>query len=315
MEEGKKPAQITSSVMMIRPVNFGFNAETAKSNAFQVAANPESSQWIQERALLEFDTFVERLRAARINVITFDDKPSPYTPDSIFPNNWVTFHEDGRVVLFPMQAHNRRLERKQEFISSLSKDYGFNISEIVDLSHYEGEDKFLEGTGSMIIDRQNGLVYACHANRTNPEVLQHFCNLFGYQPIMFHATDSNNVAVYHTNVMMAVGENIAIICTDSIRDPKEKNQVLGLLKETGKEVIDLSMNQMFSFAGNMLQLKDEKNTPVLVMSEQGYASLNQEQIAKMTSFTAILHSDIGHIEKYGGGSARCMLAEIFNPRY
>jgi hypothetical protein len=313
MKKDSAPAQITSSVMMIRPVNFGYNEETAQSNAFQVASSPESSAWVQDLALQEFNAFATRLKNSGVNVIIFDDKPSPFTPDSIFPNNWITFHEDGRVVLYPMQAHNRRLERKKEIITSLSEKYGFRITEIIDLSHYENADKFLEGTGSMIIDRQNGLVYACNSNRTHPEVLKVFCDLFACKPLMFNATDKNNVPVYHTNVMMAVGENISILCSDAIRDSKEKNQVLGLLKETGKELIDLSMNQMFSFAGNMLQVKDNKSNPVLVLSEQGYDSLNQQQKEKITSITSILHSDISHIEKFGGGSARCMLAEIFNP--
>jgi hypothetical protein len=307
-------AQLTSSVMMIRPVNFGYNKETAESNAFQVADVPEGAAALQEKALKEFNAFTERLNQAQIEVIIFDDAPSPYTPDSIFPNNWVTFHEDGRVVLYPMQAHNRRLERKQQFITSLKQDHGFQISEIIDLSYFEEEEKFLEGTGSMILDRQHKIAYACYSSRTHPEVLNFFCNLFGYKAVLFNALDKNNIPIYHTNVVMSVGENIAIVCTETIKDASEKNQLTGLLKETGKKVIDLSMDQLFSFAGNMLQLKNRQNQPVLVMSQQGYESLTHKQKDEILAVTDILHSDIRHIETYGGGSARCMIAEIFCPR-
>ncbi|MBA3901355.1 MAG: amidinotransferase [Bacteroidetes bacterium] len=299
---------------MIRPVNFGYNKETAESNAFQVAAKPESAKRTQELALKEFDVMVEKLKNAGIEVVIFEDNPSTYTPDSIFPNNWVTFHKDGRVVLYPMQATNRRLERKLDFIHKLELDYGFKVSEIIDLSYFEDEDKFLEGTGSMILDRENKIAYACHSSRTHSDVMQFFCKLFNYKPVMFHSSDLQNTAIYHTNVMMAIGENIAIACLESVKDEVEREMVSSLLKETGKTIIDISLGQMNHFAGNMLQLKNGKGENILVMSQQGFESLTNEQKEQIAAVTSVLYSDIRHIETYGGGSARCMMAEIFNPK-
>jgi hypothetical protein len=310
----QKTAQITSSILMIRPINFGYNKETSTSNAFQVAAEPQGAKKIQELALKEFDQMVERLKEADIEVIIFEDTPSPYTPDSIFPNNWISFHQDGRVVLYPMQATNRRLERKMEFITQLEFDYGFKVNEIIDLSYFENEDKFLEGTGSMILDRENRIAYACHSIRTHPEVMSVFCRLFNYKPVLFHSSDSNNVPVYHTNVIMAIGENIAIVCMESIKDKKEREMITGLLTETGKTLIDISLSQMIQFAGNMLQVKNKQGENILVMSQQGYESLTADQKEQIEAKTSILYSDIRHIETFGGGSARCMMAEIFNPR-
>jgi hypothetical protein len=307
-------SQITSSILMVRPVNFGYNTETAASNAFQVAAPPTGAEEIQSLALKEFDLMVQKLQNEGVEVIVFEDAPTPYTPDSIFPNNWVTFHQDGRVVLYPMQATNRRLERKINIINQLQEKYGFKVSEIIDLSHFEQEDKFLEGTGSMILDRENKLVYACHSSRTEPEVLNEFCKTFGYQSILFHATDLNNVPVYHTNVIMAIGLNFAIICLDSIKIPDEKQMVINSLLETGKNIIDISLNQMSKFAGNMLQVQNKDGINMLVMSQQGFESLSDPQKKKIESLTSVLYSDISHIETYGGGSARCMMAEIFNPK-
>jgi hypothetical protein len=306
--------QLASAVMMIRPINFNFNEETAQSNAFQVTPNPTGANQIQNFALKEFNVFTERLNKAGIQTVIFEDSPLTYTPDSIFPNNWVTFHSDGKVVLYPMEATNRRLERKLDFIYRLRDEQGFYISEIIDLSKFEQEDKFLEGTGSMNIDRENKIVYACYSGRTHPEVLKEFCNIFGYRSIIFHAVDRNNFPVYHTNVAMAVGQNIAVLCTESIKSPEEKQMVINALEETGKLVIDITFEQMHQFSGNMLQLSNDKGEPILVMSEQGYSVLNDVQRESICSRTSILYSDIRHIETYGGGSARCMMAEIFNPK-
>lgn len=309
-----KAEQATSSVLMIRPINFGYNEQTALSNAFQVAPQPEGADAIQEKALLEFDTFVLGLRNSGIEVITFDDTPSPYTPDSIFPNNWVTFHQDGRVILYPMEAHNRRLERKVEFLKALQLQFNFTISEIIDLSYFEKEDKFLEGTGSMILDRKNKIAYACLSTRTDLDILNLFCKLFNYTPHCFRAFDQNNVPVYHTNVLMSVGENIAIVCLESISDKGEREKLIDSLNATNKKIIDISFTQMTMFAGNMLQLKTKKGDLLLVMSKQGFLSLTTEQVNEIETLTPIFYSDISHIEKYGGGSARCMMAEIFNPK-
>ncbi|HET6244364.1 MAG: amidinotransferase [Bacteroidetes bacterium] len=306
--------QTTSTVLMIRPLNFGYNEQTALTNAFQVAPEPQGAKTIQEKALQEFDDFVEGLKKSGMEVITFNDTPSPYTPDSIFPNNWITFHEDGRIVLYPMEAHNRRLERKTQIISALESEYGFEISEIIDLSYFEKQDKYLEGTGSMILDRQNKIVYACLSTRTSPEVLELFCAHLGYTSICFQAFDQNDVPIYHTNVLMAVGEKIAIACLESISNEKEKENLLNSLLATGKTIVEISLKQMLNFAGNMLELKTTTGKPLLVMSKQGYESLTVDQINKIEAQATIFYADISHIEKYGGGSARCMMAEIFNPR-
>jgi hypothetical protein len=310
----QKTTQTTSSVMMIRPIMFGYNPETAESNVFQSKAPDNMQKKIQERALAEFDIFVERLRENGINVIVFQDHPEPHTPDSIFPNNWVSFHQDGRVVLYPMMAHNRRLEKKIDFITSLEFEHDFRVKEIIDLSYFENENKFLEGTGSMVLDRVNKIVYSCRSPRTHPEALNVFCKLFKYSPFLFTAMDYSNTQVYHTNVVMAVGDNIAVVCSEAIKDAKEKNELLDMLKTTGKTTIEISKVQMNSFSGNMLQLKNNKDELVLVMSEQGFSALKKEQLDQILDVTNILHSDISHIEKYGGGSARCMMAEIFNPK-
>lgn len=309
-----KNNQLTSSIMMIRPVGFGFNPETAPTNTFQHEDKRYAPDEIQSLALSEFNNFVNKLEAAGVEVVVFDDQVEPQTPDSIFPNNWVSFHEDGRVVLYPMQAQNRRLERKVQLLDRLSTEHDFDIRQIVDLSFYENEDKFLEGTGSMILDRENKIAYACLSPRTHEEVLQKFCDLMGYTSVTFHAVNENNIEIYHTNVMMAVGENIAIVCMDSIADEKERATLRKSLEESGKTIVPISLPQMNNFAGNMLHIKNKDGNPILVMSEAGYKSLTADQLEIIKSKTDILHANLNCIERFGGGSARCMMAEIFTPK-
>ncbi|NCI46399.1 amidinotransferase [Sediminibacterium sp. WSJ-3] len=293
---------------MIRPVNFRFNTETAVNNSFQQDA---ADQQVQEKAAAEFDSLVAQLRSHGIRVTVVNDTPDPYTPDSIFPNNWVSFHASGRIYLYPMFAANRRLERKQHVIEAVQGQY--HIRERIDLSGYEQDAVFLEGTGSMVLDRENKIAYACLSPRTHEKALQDFCERENYRPIGFTATDEQGQPIYHTNVMMCVADRYVVICADSIQHPNEKEWVLDTIIGTGKQVIPISRNQMNHFAGNMLQVCNASGEPFLVMSTQAYRSLSAEQLHALTQYNAVIHSDISDIETNGGGSARCMIAEIFLP--
>lgn len=300
--------QTTNHILMIRPVNFKFNEQTAGNNKFQVASAEKN---VQFQALQEFDGFVSMLRKNEVDVTVVDDTLQPETPDSIFPNNWVSFHEDGSVFLYPMFSENRRQERRSEILENL-KDK-FQVNHISDISFYEQQYAFLEGTGSMVLDRVNKIAYACLSVRTDEEVLHNFCMLTGYQPVSFQAVDSTKFPIYHTNVMMCIGDKFAVICTDSIPNPDEKENVALSLINSGKEIIEISLEQMNRFAGNMLQVSNAKGESLLVMSEQAYLSLNAEQLAKLQKYSRIIYAPIYTIEKNGGGSARCMLAEIHLP--
>ncbi len=291
---------------MIRPVAFGLNPQTAESNAFQ---NTTSSQEnVQECALKEFNDFVIKLRLNHINVIVIEDTINPHTPDSIFPNNWVSFHNDGSIYVYPMQAENRRMERREDILDVLSTQ--FNITEINDLTFTEDREEYLEGTGSMVLDRENKIVYACLSIRTHPKVLDIFCNESGYKAITFKAFDKSNIPIYHTNVMMSVGENFALICLESISDEKEKQKLINSFKNTGKEIIEISLAQMNNFAGNMLEVKNTLAQNFIVMSESAYLSLNENQRNQLSKHGNLLYSSLKTIEENGGGSARCMMAEI-----
>jgi hypothetical protein len=304
--------QTTDTIMMVRPASFGFNEETAASNAFQRNDSSLSAEQIAEKAQGEFDEMVVRLRAAGVNVIVVDDQPEPLTPDAIFPNNWVTFHQDGTIITYPMQAAKRRLERREDVLQSFKEQ--FQISQHVRMEGHEAQNKFLEGTGSMILDRPNHLVYACVSPRTDADLIEEFCQVTGYLPVLFHSVDGQGQDIYHTNVMMALGETFVVIVLDTIPDPAEKAKVLAHFDATHKEVIELSIAQMMSFAGNMLQVRNTGGKTFLVMSEQAYQSLTPPQIAQIEKHTAILYSPIPTIETYGGGSARCMMAEVFLER-
>jgi hypothetical protein len=304
--------QTTSHLLMIRPVNFTFNAETAVNNAFQIPAAGEdtspAAERTQAKALEEFEGFVRILRDNGVDVTVMNDTPDPYTPDSIFPNNWISFHQDGTICLYPMYAVNRRLERKPGVIVELKRQ--FNILRTVDLSDYEQQGLFLEGTGSMVLDRDNKIAYACLSPRTNKEVLEAFCTRLGYQPETFTAVDGNGKPIYHTNVMMCVADKYVVICLGSMPIPAEREHVLATIERSGKACIGITPDQMNQFAGNMLQVRNDKGENLLVMSTRAYGSLIPDQLARLTSFNRIVHSPLTTIETNGGGSARCMMAEV-----
>ena len=293
---------------MIRPVNFGYNAETAVNNAFQVKSIDTDTQ---HKALNEFDGFADKLRQNGVDVTVVEDTPEPYTPDSIFPNNWVSFHDDGSLLLYPMYAVNRRAERKQHVLDKVAEK--FAIRKRIDLSIYEKEDLFLEGTGSMVLDRDNKIAYACLSPRTNEKVLNDFCKQMGYSACLFHATDGNGQDIYHTNVMMCVADKYTVICLSTVRSENEKAKIIDTIKKTGKEIVDISIDQMNHFAGNMLQVENEQGEKLLIMSSQAFASLTGEQKEKLVSYNKIIHSPLTTIETNGGGSARCMMAEVHLP--
>ena len=301
------PLQTTSHVLMIRPVRFGYNAQTAVNNVFQSVEDQDA----QDRALEEFDAFVALLRQHSIDVTVVDDTPAPHTPDSIFPNNWISFHDDGRVVLYPMYAANRRLERKPHVLEALRTR--FRVTTPIDLSDYEQQDRFLEGTGSMVLDRTHKIAYACLSQRTDAAVLEDFCRRLGYTPHTFTATDANGFPIYHTNVMMCIADTYAVICLDSIADADERQQTVRRLENTGKAIVTITLAQMNHFAGNMLQVNNILGERFLVMSSQAYLSLTSGQISQIEQRNPILHSSLDTIERNGGGSARCMIAEVFLP--
>lgn len=301
-------SQTTSHLLMIRPLRFEFNAQTAVNNAFQV---PDQDKDIALLAQQEFDNFARLLQSNGIDVSIVNDSPEPHTPDSVFPNNWVSFHADGTVFLYPMFAENRRLERKPSVLEEIRKK--FEIAELLDLSTYESQDQFLEGTGSMVLDRSRKIAYACLSPRTHLLVLEEFARITGYHIVAFDAVDGNGLPIYHTNVMMCVADRYVVICLDSIRKKEQREMVEKEIIQSGKEIIPISLDQMQHFAGNMLQVENSGGEKFLVMSSQAYASLEAGQVAKLEEFNPILHSPLDNIEKNGGGSARCMLAEVFLP--
>jgi hypothetical protein len=305
----KMQEQITDTVLMIRPVNFGFNAETAASNAFQT--NTESAD-TQTEALERFDAFVKLLKSRKVNVIVVEDTPNPFTPDSIFPNNWFSTHHSGKVILYPMEAANRRAERRMDIIESLAKKH--HVAETIDFTHYEADGKYLEGTGSLILDRIHKVAYACISSRTNLEVLTDWGKTMNYEICSFTSTDANQKPVYHSNVMMCMGDDFAVICLDSISDLDERLRVKQTLEKYKKRIVEISLAQMNFFAGNMLLIKNKLNQKLLVMSETAYKSLNKSQILVLEEYADLVHIELGIIETLGGGSARCMLAEIHLPR-
>ncbi|MDR2802046.1 MAG: amidinotransferase [Prevotellaceae bacterium] len=294
---------IASQVLMIRPVRFGYNAETAVNNAFQ----QDGGEHAQNGALKEFDAFVALLRAHGIAVTVIEDTPSPHTPDSIFPNNWISFHAGGIACLYPMFAENRRQERKAiDAIKNI-----FPIRRLIDFTHYEAQGLFLEGTGSMVFDRRRQIAYACLSPRTDETALHDFCRQMHFSPVLFHATDANGQAVYHTNVMLCVAEEFAVVCMESIADKQEQAALADKLTETGKEIIPVTMAQMACFAGNMLQLQNRSGKRFLILSGTARHALAPAQIAALEKYGGLISPAIPTIERNGGGSVRCMMAEIF----
>jgi len=307
--------QITNTLLMIRPVAYRMNEQTAVNNYFQENLNL-SDVVINAKAQKEFDVFVVKLRAVGVEVIVEEDILEMETPDSIFPNNWVSFHENGDVGLYPMFAENRRRERREDILIRLEKE-GFIINSLFDYTSAEQEGLFLEGTGSLILDRVNRKAYCALSPRADEDLVIEFCEDFEYDPVIFTANQTikeHRLPIYHTNVLMALGENIAVICLDSIDNKSEKKMLIQNLKEDGKEVVKISESQMQQFAGNMLQIKGANNHNFMVMSSAAYHSLIPEQIRSIEKNSTIIHSDLNTIETCGGGSARCMMAEIFLPK-
>ncbi len=308
--------QITNTVLMIRPVQFRMNEQTAVNNYYQQKTEGLTPENANQKAQQEFDGFVERLRSVGVNVIVVEDTKDSDTPDSIFPNNWISFHENAEVVLYPMFAENRRLERREDILDIVEEN-GFVIDEINDYTSAEEDNIFLEGTGSMILDRENGKVYAALSPRADEELIIEFCEDNDMQPVIFEAyqtVDGERLPIYHTNVMMSVAETFAILCADSIDDKQERKLVINNLKEDGKEVILITEEQVSRFAGNMLQVAGKAGQLYMVMSTQAYESLTDAQIKSIEKHCAILHAPLYTIEACGGGSARCMLAEVFLPK-
>ena len=307
--------QITNSIMMIKPVGFRYNEQTAVNNYYQKVLDNLMSHTIQQYALNEFNVLVKNLQNIGVNVVVIEDDKTTDTPDSIFPNNWVSFHNDGMVCLYPMCAENRRIERRKDIFDILVDEYGFSIKAVKDFTTFEDQDRFLEGTGSMVLDRENKICYASLSIRTNEVAVMQFCEEFDYRLISFTANqdvDGERMAIYHTNVMMCVGDAFSVICLDAIDDAIERENVIKALQETGKEIIEITEAQSHRFAGNMLQVMGDQ--AYLVMSSSAYNSLTLKQKNTIERYCPILHSSLDTIEACGGGSARCMMAEIFLPR-
>jgi hypothetical protein len=308
--------QTTNSILMIRPVAFRMNEQTAVNNYYQKVLDGLSPETVNAKAQQEFDTFVNKLRKVGVNVIVIEDTLEPNTPDSIFPNNWISFHENGDVALYPMFAENRRAERREDILDIL-EDEGFKINQIVDYTSAEEDNVFLEGTGSLLLDRENGKAYCALSPRADEEVMIEFCEDFELTPVIFEAFQTVNgerKLIYHTNVMMCLGDSFAVICADSIDDKKERKMVLDSLRGDDKEIILITEEQVNNFAGNMLEVKGKNDNRFLVMSESAYKSLTKKQITQLEAHVEIVHSSLDTIEACGGGSARCMMAEIFLPR-
>lgn len=307
--------QTTDTILMIRPVNFRMNEQTAINNYFQEEIDLKNAE-INAKAQEEFDAFVEKLKAVGINVVVEHDDKSVDTPDSIFPNNWVSFHNSGDVALYPMFAENRRKERREEVLVRLENE-GFELKNIIDYTSAEEEGVFLEGTGSLILDRVNRKAYCALSPRADEELFIEFCEDFEYTPVVFIANqtvEGKRLPIYHTNVMMCLAETFAVICLDTIDDKKERKNVIKHLKADGKEVIAISESQMHQFAGNMLQLRGKDNQRYLIMSQAAHKSLTKDQVNKIEKHCPIISSSLETIETCGGGSARCMMAEVFLPK-
>ncbi|MCS4433289.1 citrulline utilization hydrolase CtlX [Aquiflexum gelatinilyticum] len=306
--------QTTSHILMVRPANFGFNAETAENNFYQQKDDRNSTE-INILARKEFDAFVGLLEEKGIDVLVVEDTDLPKKTDAVFPNNWFSTHQDGRLVLYPMFSPTRRLERRKDIIEILIKK-GFRISEIVDLTFFEQDNQFLEGTGSLILDRINKVAYACRSQRTHQIPLGYFGKLMGFEIVDFDSTQVINGAVspiYHTNVMMHIGTEISVVCLDSIPLASEKLKVQQYLEKTGKKMIPITAKQKFQFAGNMLEIQNNKGEKFTVMSDSAFQSLGDVQINTIRRYSEIIIPKIPTIEKIGGGSVRCMMAEIFLP--
>ena len=297
-------------MFLVRPARFSFNAETAASNYFQQNLAGLTTEAVQARAFAEFDAAVATLRAKGVHVLVFEDTPAPPKPDAVFPNNWLTLHPDGRVLLYPMCAPNRRAERRPDILEKLGQE--FTISEVIDLSHHEQEGRFLEGTGSILFDHVHRVAYACLSPRTDAGLLVEVAARLGYRPVAFHAHDQQGQAIYHTNVMMCIGARFAVVCLASITDPQQRAAVAASLRDTGHELVDITLKQVANFAGNMLTLR-AADAELLVLSQQAFDALTSAQKQNLGRYGELVPLAIPTIETIGGGSARCMLAEVFLP--
>jgi hypothetical protein len=305
-----KFTQQPRALMMIRPSAFGFNPLTASTNEFQ--KKPLSSTNIQLSAVREFDRMLGRLYDHQIEVAVFDDAEAPAKPDSIFPNNWISFHEDGKVVLYPMMALNRRSERRMDLVDALK--HNFNIQNVIDLTHHESASRFLEGTGSVVFDHVNRIAYAARSPRTSEIVLNELCDILKYIPVVFDALDRKERPVYHTNVVLSIGEKFAVLCLDAVTKEADQEMLLENFSKTGHKVIAISFDQMDAFAGNVLEVMSVKNSPYLLLSQSAFGSLVPGQLNALGEFAELLPIDISTIEKCGGGSVRCMVAGIHSPK-
>ncbi|OUR91433.1 amidinotransferase [Flavobacteriales bacterium 34_180_T64] len=308
--------QTTNTILMIRPINFRMNEQTAVNNYYQKVIDNLLPETVNTKAQQEFDAYVEKLRGIGVNVVVISDTDEFDTPDSIFPNNWISFHENGNVGLYPMFAKNRRLERREDVLFELEKQ-GFEINNIVDYSSAEDESVFLEGTGSLLLDRVNRKAYCALSPRADEELFIEFCEDFEYTPVVFNSNqtvEGKRKAIYHTNVMMCLGETFAVICLDSIDDKKQRKNIVKHLEEDAKQVIQISEQQVDNFAGNMLQVKGKDDKLYLIMSQAAYDSLSKAQVSIIENHCEILSSSLDTIEACGGGSARCMMSEVFLPK-
>lgn len=299
---------LASTILMVRPAAFGFNTETAGNNYFQT--NPGiSKDELQQTALAEFDNMVQTLRNHSIHVIVIEDTKEPTKPDAVFPNNWLSTTPEGLVIVFPMYASNRRAEKRDDILEQLAKE--FVVKDVQDWSEYEVEGRFLEGTGSMVIDHDEKMIFACISERTSMPLLEKFASANHYQAIVFLATDKNGNPVYHTNVVMAMGEGFCVLCEEAIEEEWELIAVRQLLESTGHTVIPITRDQMYAFAGNMLEVKNSNGENILVMSQAAFNSLRKEQKALLEAYAKLLPVAVPTIEAVEGGSVRCMMAEIF----
>ncbi len=305
--------QLPTAVVMVRPASFGFNPDTAPSFMFQRETTETSRKEIERRARIEFDILAGRLRDADVEVILIEDKEDLNTPDAVFPNNWVSFHHDGTVVLYPMLAPSRRPERRRDIIEKLETS-GFRVSRVMDLTHHENQGRFLEGTGSVVFDHADHIAYANISPRTAENVLKELCDTLGYKPVTFRAVHGNGDLILHTDMTMSIGDRFVIFCADSIPDAAERKRVVDSLKASGREIIPIDLKQLERFAGNVLQLQAKNDRSVLVISTSACLALRSEQRDAIQKFTKIVESPLPLFEGIGRGSARCMMADVHLPR-
>ena len=308
---GSLNRQTTDSILMVRPAAFAFNVQTAGSNSFQHSDLADNSHAIHASALKEFDDAVQALRNADVSVTVVEDTAEPAKPDAIFPNNWFSTHSNGAIVLYPMFTPNRRLERRIDLVEMLTQRFGFGP--LIDLSFWEDRGKVLEGTGSMVLDRVHRIAYACLSPRTDSEPFAEFCMKLNYRPVTFVALDRRAEPIYHTNVVMAIGEKVAVICLECIADPEQRESVADSLRQMGKSLLDLSYVQLQNFAGNMLEIRNTHGRPVWALSACAWQSLTEQQQSLLSADALVVAPAIPTIERVGGGSLRCMIAELFLP--